>query len=128
MCCMTVRHATCGPTGVVVPSPHGTPRCPVDCGKQKEPIPDASFLGPVSGGLPTRCPSSREFRKGWNTLKQRNNYSLCRDTRPGRIRHYLRERLARQGRIVYRQVLRGAAYSLGSGAVSVLILWFEARH
>lgn len=40
---------------------------------------------------------------------------------------HLRERLPQQGRIVYGQVLRGAAYSLGSGAVSLLILWFESR-
>jgi len=33
-----------------------------------------------------------------------------------------------QGRIVSDQILRGASYSLGSGAVSLLILWFEARH
>ena len=32
---------------------------------------------------------------------------------------HLRERLPQQGRIVYGQVLRGAAYSLGSGAVSL---------
>jgi hypothetical protein len=39
----------------------------------------------------------------------------------------LRERLPRQGRIVYGQVLRGASYGLGSGAVSLLILWFESH-
>lgn len=61
-------------------------------------------------------------------MKQPNNYPLPRDSRLRRIARYLRELFARQGRIVYRQALRGAAYSLGSGAVSLLILWFEARH
>jgi hypothetical protein len=39
----------------------------------------------------------------------------------------LRRKMARPGRIVYNQMLRGAAYSLGSGAVSIIILWIQAR-
>lgn len=50
------------------------------------------------------------------------------DRRLQRMVRHLREWKRRQGRIVSDQLLRGAAYSLGSGAVSLLILWFEARH
>lgn len=41
---------------------------------------------------------------------------------------YLREWLRRHGRTVHNQMIRGASYSLGSGAVSLIILWFETRH
>jgi hypothetical protein len=43
---------------------------------------------------------------------------------------YLRKlpgRHGRHGRTVQDQMIRGASYSLGSGAVSILILWMEAR-
>jgi hypothetical protein len=33
----------------------------------------------------------------------------------------------RLGRSVRRQMLRGAAYSLGSGAVSLIMLWVQSR-
>lgn len=52
-----------------------------------------------------------------NTMDESNNYSLRREYRLLRIARQLRN-----------QMLRGAAYSLGSGAVSLLIVWFEARH
>ncbi|WP_405925799.1 hypothetical protein [Streptomyces sp. NBC_00035] len=61
-------------------------------------------------------------------MKQTNNDSLPREPRRRRIARYLREQFGRQGRIVYRQALRGAAYCLGSGAVSLIVVWFEARH
>jgi hypothetical protein len=60
-------------------------------------------------------------------MKQPNKDRPPRDRWLRRMRRYLREWSARQGRIVYRQALRGASYSLGSGAVSFLILWMEAR-
>jgi hypothetical protein len=41
---------------------------------------------------------------------------------------HLRKWQQRQGRIVSGQILRGASYSLGSGAVSLIIIWFETRH
>ncbi|MEU5256299.1 hypothetical protein [Streptomyces longwoodensis] len=40
---------------------------------------------------------------------------------------YLREWPARHGRTVHNQVIRGASYKLGSGAVTLIILWLEAR-
>ncbi|WP_330346607.1 hypothetical protein OG858_47260 (plasmid) [Streptomyces europaeiscabiei] len=44
-----------------------------------------------------------------------------------RLARYLREWRVRHGRTVHRQMIRGASYSLGSGAVSLLLIWFEAR-
>jgi hypothetical protein len=64
-------------------------------------------------------------------MKQRNKDSLPREPRDSWLRRaarYLREWVARQGRTVPEQMIRGASYSLGSGAVSLLIVWFEARH
>jgi hypothetical protein len=61
-------------------------------------------------------------------VKQSNKDSLSREPRRRRVARYLRERFAGQGRIVSDQILRGASYRLGSGAVSLLIIWFEARH
>ncbi|GGJ71493.1 hypothetical protein GCM10010121_097660 [Streptomyces brasiliensis] len=40
----------------------------------------------------------------------------------------LREWPKRQGRTVYRQMLRGASYSLGSCAVSAAVVWFQTHH
>lgn len=60
-------------------------------------------------------------------MSESSKSSLDREDRLHRMVFHLRERLPQQGRIVYGQVLRGAAYSLGSGAVSLLILWFESR-
>ncbi|MFH9590123.1 hypothetical protein ACH4LS_36910 [Streptomyces luteogriseus] len=45
-----------------------------------------------------------------------------------RVARDLRERFARPGRIVYGQLLRGAAFSVGSGAVSLIIMWWQSRH
>jgi hypothetical protein len=44
-----------------------------------------------------------------------------------RVVRYLREWPARHGRSVQDQVWRGAAYGVGSGAVSVIVVWFESR-
>lgn len=60
-------------------------------------------------------------------MKQRNKSSLPRESRPAQFCQYLRERGARQGRIVYRQMLRGASYSLGSCAVTVAVYWLQSR-
>jgi hypothetical protein len=60
-------------------------------------------------------------------LEETNKYSRTKDTRLRRIARDLRGKAARPGRILYGQMLRGAAYSIGSGAVSIIILWIEAR-
>jgi hypothetical protein len=62
-----------------------------------------------------------------NTLEETNKYPEMKDSRLRRTVRDLRSKVARPGRIVYGQMLRGAAYSLGSGAVSIIILWIEAR-
>jgi hypothetical protein len=41
---------------------------------------------------------------------------------------YLRKWISRHGHGVQNQFLQGAAYKLGSGAVTLLILWWETRH
>jgi hypothetical protein len=41
---------------------------------------------------------------------------------------YLRTLLKRHGNGVQNQLLQGAAYKVGSGAVTLLILWWETRH
>lgn len=43
------------------------------------------------------------------------------------IRH-LGKWMGQQGRNVPGEFLQGAAYKLGSGAVTLLILWWETRH
>ncbi|GAX57349.1 hypothetical protein SO3561_08919 [Streptomyces olivochromogenes] len=50
------------------------------------------------------------------------------DSSVQRIRVKIRDWMKRNGRAVHDQMIRGASYSLGSGAVSLLIVWFEARH
>lgn len=40
---------------------------------------------------------------------------------------HLRKRIRRQGRNIPSEFLQGAAYKLGSGAVSLIILWWETR-
>ncbi|MFD7283904.1 hypothetical protein ACFV80_44690 [Streptomyces sp. NPDC059862] len=40
----------------------------------------------------------------------------------------LRERISRQGQNIPGEFLKGAAYKLGSGAVTLIILWWETRH
>ncbi|MFJ4152768.1 hypothetical protein ACIP10_35065 [Streptomyces galbus] len=58
---------------------------------------------------------------------QRNKELGSVDSHMPRAVRYLREWPARHGRTVHNQVIRGASYSLGSGAVSLLIVWFETR-
>ncbi|MFJ9381688.1 hypothetical protein [Streptomyces sp. NPDC101455] len=41
---------------------------------------------------------------------------------------YLRKWLRRQGRIIPGGFLQGAAYKLGSGTVTLFVLWWETRH
>ncbi|MFF8020386.1 hypothetical protein ACFZDJ_04510 [Streptomyces sp. NPDC007896] len=40
---------------------------------------------------------------------------------------YLRSWATRHGRTVRDQMLRGAAYGVGSGAVSLLLIWWQGR-
>lgn len=45
-----------------------------------------------------------------------------------RMRSYLREWPNRHARRVHDQMISGASYAVGSGAVSVIILWIQSRH
>jgi hypothetical protein len=45
-----------------------------------------------------------------------------------RVGHYLREWPRRHGRTVHEQVIRGASYGVGSGAVSLLVVWWQNHH
>lgn len=49
------------------------------------------------------------------------------DRRLPRAVRYLREWPRRHGRTVHDQVLRGVSYGVGSGAVSLLVIWYETR-
>ncbi|MEU8718219.1 hypothetical protein [Streptomyces sp. NPDC048663] len=40
----------------------------------------------------------------------------------------LRKGISRQGRNVSGEFLKGAAYKVGSGAVTLIIIWWETRH
>ncbi|MER5888719.1 hypothetical protein ABT160_33245 [Streptomyces sp. NPDC001941] len=44
---------------------------------------------------------------------------------PAALRASLRQWSRRHGRAVCHQMLRGAAYSAGSGAVSLFVVWFQ---
>lgn len=61
-------------------------------------------------------------------MKQRNKDSLPRDTWPSRLWRYLRETARQDGPAFRHQMMSGAGYRLGSGAVSLLILWYEMRN
>jgi hypothetical protein len=49
------------------------------------------------------------------------------DTRRSRIALYLRKWARRHGRGVHAHLVRGLSYGVGSGAVSILIIWAERR-
>jgi hypothetical protein len=49
-------------------------------------------------------------------------------SRPTSRRHRVTRRLTRHGRQLHRHALQGLGYGLGSGAVSLLLLWIQNRH
>lgn len=100
--------------------------CLVDCWQAKEPIPDASFSGQCREGSLLDDPLQG---RGVDTVSTKTNKGPGpSDSRRARVLAYLREWPARHGRTVHQQMLRGASYSLGSGAVSVLIVWWQNHH
>ncbi|GAA3591337.1 hypothetical protein [Streptomyces osmaniensis] len=60
-------------------------------------------------------------------MKESNKDLDAMDRRLPRVVRHLREWRARHARIVYGQVLRGVSYGVGSGAVSLLVIWYETR-
>ncbi|MDX3698054.1 hypothetical protein PV726_49565 [Streptomyces europaeiscabiei] len=61
-----------------------------------------------------------------NAKRQPKHPSRWARRRAETIRH-LRKWIGQQGRNVPSEFLQGAAYKLGSGAVTLLILWWETR-
>jgi len=96
--------------------------------KQKEPIPDASSYARCRGGSLLDASTTPLRGEDRYTVKQPNKDSLPRDSRLRRVARYLREWRESQGRTVRDQMIRGVSYGVGSGAVSLLVVWFEARH
>jgi hypothetical protein len=45
-----------------------------------------------------------------------------------RLRKWAAEKVARYGRDVKSQMIKGVSYGVGSGAVSLLVVWWESRH
>ncbi|WP_406263546.1 hypothetical protein OIA45_49040 (plasmid) [Streptomyces chartreusis] len=60
-------------------------------------------------------------------MKQSNKEPGPDDRWMARAVRYLRDWSGRHGRTVHDQVLRGVSYGVGSGAVSLLVLWYETR-
>jgi hypothetical protein len=58
---------------------------------------------------------------------QSNKHSAPMDTRRSRIARHLRKWRRRHGHGVHAHLVRGLSYGVGSGAVSLLILWVENR-
>lgn len=56
-----------------------------------------------------------------------NNESPSGDSWPRRIARYLREWPGHSGRIVHDELLRGMSYKVGSGAVSLIVIWMQTR-
>ncbi|MFE6808630.1 hypothetical protein ACFVEN_44305 [Streptomyces sp. NPDC057681] len=60
-------------------------------------------------------------------MDERNKKRPALNRRLGRAVAYLREWPERHGQSLQDQVWRGVGYGVGSGAVSLLIVWFEGR-
>lgn len=58
---------------------------------------------------------------------QRNKEPDGMDRWMARAVRYLREWPRAHGRTVHNQILNGVAYGVGSGAVSLLVIWYETR-
>jgi hypothetical protein len=56
-----------------------------------------------------------------------NKDGVSVDRRRGRLATYLHKWARRHGRGVHTHLVRGLSYGVGSGAVSILIIWAERR-
>jgi hypothetical protein len=64
-----------------------------------------------------------------NTVTNPSKAQGPRDRRTVRkAARYLRQWSACHGRTVHDQMIRGVSYGVGSGAISLLVIWIEARH
>jgi hypothetical protein len=58
---------------------------------------------------------------------QSNKHSAPGGRRRGRLATYLHKWVRRHGRGAHTHLVRGLSYGVGSGAVSILIIWAERR-
>ncbi|MDQ1015137.1 hypothetical protein QFZ43_001686 [Streptomyces afghaniensis] len=63
-----------------------------------------------------------------SNAKRRPKHPPRRARRRAETIRHLRKWIRRQGRDVPAEFLQGAACKLGSGAVTLLILWWQTRH
>lgn len=90
----------------------------------KKPIPDANLQGLAGRASRVVTPTSTTSR---GTKMQNSKDGHYPDTWRARMVRYLREWPARHGRSVHDQILRGAATTFGTGAVSLIVAWFQSR-
>ncbi|MER6565263.1 hypothetical protein ABT288_03515 [Streptomyces sp. NPDC001093] len=60
--------------------------------------------------------------------KRRPKRPFSRVRRSAETIRHLRKRIGLQEQNLLGEFMQGAAYKLGSGAVSLIILWWETRH
>lgn len=126
---VTWRHIPCAASEVAGDVPVNAGGAAYTSPQQKGPIPDASSYAQCREGPLHDVPSDQALKGSErNTVKESNKEPDPMDRRWVRAVRYLRELPARHGRTVHDQMIRGASYSLGSGAVSLLILWAQTRH
>lgn len=116
------RWPNCRPWRPVLPEFH---RLPI---RKESPASPARFGRPRPGGLSARTVSASTERRfimkphdDDPTLTHPWMRWLCR------LRDWATKKVARHSRTVKHQVIRGASYGVGSGAVSLLVLWYEHR-
>ncbi|MFF4355183.1 hypothetical protein [Streptomyces sp. NPDC001530] len=63
-----------------------------------------------------------------SNAKRQPKHPPRRDRRRAETIRHLRKWIGQQGRSAPGEFLHGASYKLGSGAVTLLILWWETRH
>ncbi|MFD8813848.1 hypothetical protein ACFV23_20720 [Streptomyces sp. NPDC059627] len=63
-----------------------------------------------------------------SNAKDQPEHPSRRDRPCSAIIRHLRKGISREGRNVSGEFLKGAAYKLGSGAVTLIIIWWETRH
>ncbi|RSS67342.1 hypothetical protein EF911_36030 [Streptomyces sp. WAC06128] len=63
-----------------------------------------------------------------SSAKRQRKHPPCWNRRRAATAPHLRRWVRRQGRNLPGEFLQGVAYKLGSGAVTLLILWWQTRH
>ncbi|WP_290014442.1 hypothetical protein [Streptomyces sp. ZSW22] len=63
-----------------------------------------------------------------SSAKRQRKHPRRRDRHQAATATHLRKWARQQGRNLTGEFLQGVAYKLGSGAVTLLFLWWQARH